>query len=226
MKVWSDGGHGGKDSGATYGAIKEKDLTLDIDNKISNLLTINGYKVYRTRTKDTYVHPNQRGKMVKQSKADICISSHINMGGGSGAEIFISQYNKDLALPQLILENLKNIGLNTERGIKTRKLTNGQDYYYMHRLTGNVKTLIIEYGFLDNKQDREFLLEGKNRFECAKAVVKAICEVDGKKFVEDKKEDVYYRVVTGSYKDRSLAEKRVKELEKKGFSSFIDIYRP
>lgn len=37
--------------------------------------------------------------------------------------------------------------------------------------------------------------------------------------------DVFYRVVTGSFKDKKEAEKRIKELKKDGHESFIDIHK-
>ena len=35
------------------------------------------------------------------------------------------------------------------RSIYTRKFSNGQDYYFMHRETGSCRTTILEYDFVD-----------------------------------------------------------------------------
>ena len=177
ITIWEDSGHGGKDPGTSYGQYKEKDWSLDIGNRIAKLSKECGIGVKRTRDKDVTVEPNERAKQVKESGVKLCISSHINAGGGLGAEVLISQYN-DGKLAREILKNLEAIGLNN-RGTKKRKLKNGKDYYFMHRLTGSVTTLIVEYGFMDTKSDREFLAKPENRQLCAEAVVKAICTTEG-----------------------------------------------
>lgn len=177
LTIWEDSGHGGKDPGTSYGQHKEKDWALDIGNRIAKLSKECGIGVRRTRDKDITVEPNERAKQVKESGVKLCISSHINAGGGLGAEVLISQYN-DGKLAREILKNLEAIGLNN-RGTKKRKLKNGKDYYFMHRLTGSVTTLIVEYGFMDTKSDREFLAKPENRQLCAEAAVKAICTIEG-----------------------------------------------
>ena len=126
MKIWLDAGHGGKDPGAMAGGVKEKDLTLDIDNRLAQLLKNNGAKVYRTRTNDKTVDPSPRAAAIKNSGADSCISSHINAGGGEGVEILISKYNNG-NLAEEILKELQALGLKS-RGIKKRLLKNGVDY--------------------------------------------------------------------------------------------------
>ena len=41
---------------------------------------------------------------------------------------------------------------------------------------------------------------------------------------ETEKADTFYRVVTGSYKDRENAEEKLEELKNAGFDSFLVIY--
>src|SRR5699024_4539709 len=86
MKIWLDAGHGGNDPGTTASGVEEKDWALDIDNRIANILSHNGTDYERTRTTDTTVTPSIRATRVRDSGAKYCISSHINAGGGIGAE--------------------------------------------------------------------------------------------------------------------------------------------
>lgn len=227
----TDAGHGGIDSGTLYGNILEKDLALDIDRRLVEGLTKQGISVTRTRTGDTTLDPDSRAKKVKASGRKYCISSHINSGGGMGAEVLVSQYN-DQKLANEIMKNLGEIGLDNKRGVKTRKLENGKDYYYMHRNTGNVTTLIVEYGFMDTKKDREFLSVASNRQKCSDAVVRAICVIEGIKYKEDKPvttkpvstkpvTTVIHRVQVGAYGERTNAERIVKELKSKGYEAII-----
>lgn len=52
-----------------------------------------------------------------------------------------------------------------------------KDYYYMLRDTGRTEPLIIEYGFIDNNDDLNFL---KNNYkQLAEAVIKAVLEYKG-----------------------------------------------
>lgn len=224
--IITDAGHGGRDSGTLYGNILEKDLALDIDKRLAEGLIKQGISVTRTRTSDTTLDPTPRTNKVKASGRKYCISSHINAGGGMGAEVLVSQYN-DQKLAKEIMKNLGEIGIDNKRGVKTRKLANGKDYYYMHRLTGNVTTLIVEYGFIDTKKDREFLSIASNRQKCADAVVRAICTIEGIKYKEDKPvstkpvSTVIHRVQVGAYGERSNAERLVKELKSKGYEAII-----
>ena len=184
MKIWIDAGHGGNDPGAVSDGIQEKTLTLDIDNRLAKIMLRQGWEVLRTRTSDTTVDSNTRAARIKSSGAKYCISSHINAGGGDGAETIHSIYN-DGRLAKEILSELGKLGINTRRAY-TRKNSSGGDYYFMHRLTGSVTTIITEYVFLDNADNRQWILNATNRERCAEAVVKAICNVEGLKYKEEK----------------------------------------
>lgn len=230
MKIIDDYGHGGGDSGAVFGNIYEKTYTLDIGKRVTAGLRKHGITVDTTRSSDVGLTNVARTNKVKNSKAKYCLSHHINAGGGTGAEVLISKYN-DGKLANEILKELSKLGLRN-RGVKKRTLKNAQDYYFMHRNTGNITTLIIEYCFIDTKADRDFLLVEKNRQAMADAVVKAVCKVEGIKYQETISkpskpivEGQFYRVVTGSYSDRKNADNQVTKLKKAGFYSFIDIYK-
>ena len=123
-----------------------------------------------------------------------------------------------------IASEVKNIGQNIRR-VFSRTLNNGRDYYFMHRETGNVQTLILEGFFGDNKKDYEKFNTWEKQVTLCEAYVKGFCNHIGNKYVEPENEEIFYRVVTGSFKDIENAEKRADELKKKGFVSFIDIYK-
>ena len=107
MVVVIDPGHGGKDVGAVYNTINEKDVVLDIGLKLGKY--INEYlpdvKVIYTRNTDKFVPLHQRAHIANQNKADLFISLHANYCGIPsiiGTETFIlglhrSQENLDVA---------------------------------------------------------------------------------------------------------------------------------
>ena len=74
-----DPGHGGKDPGALglFG-LKEKNITLSIGEYVAYFLKKDGYKVYMTRTSDTYPTLADRVRLANRVKADVFVSIHVN----------------------------------------------------------------------------------------------------------------------------------------------------
>lgn len=107
MIVIIDPGHGGKDAGAVHGAIREKDIVLNIGLKLGKQITeqFPDVKVIYTRNSDVFVPLHQRAAIANQHKADLFISLHANHCGAPsivGTETFIlglhrSQDNLEVA---------------------------------------------------------------------------------------------------------------------------------
>ncbi|KXH87168.1 N-acetylmuramoyl-L-alanine amidase [Sporosarcina sp. HYO08] len=196
-----DPGHGGIDPGGGSNAYwKEKDLTLDISFEQKRHFERNGIKVVMTRTRDEYLGPTTRTNRVKASGADYCICNHINSGGGEGAEVIYSIYDRP-TIANGILDALVNQGAK-RRKTYTRKAFNG-DYYYMHRMTGKVRTVIVEYGFADHTADMKKLLHNWRQY--AEAVAKYyIVRVFGQRYISEKKE-VRYLDLTDQQKEEMAA---------------------
>lgn len=74
-----DPGHGGGSTGtqAPLGLI-EKDLTLDIAERLRKLLEQQSFQVVMTRREDRDVSLEQRGALANQAGADIFVSIHLN----------------------------------------------------------------------------------------------------------------------------------------------------
>lgn len=74
-----------------------------------------------------------------------------------------------------ILNNIESTGQNV-RKVYQRRLPSDptRDYYYILRNTDDLESLIVEYGFIDNSSDVEFLKE--NYKELAEATIKAVLE--------------------------------------------------
>lgn len=181
MKVLIDAGHGGKDGGGgTNSYFKEKDMTLQITLYQLQRLRDLGVEVDVTRHSDICISPEDRSRMVRQSGATICISNHINNAGNvraSGAETIHSIHSNG-KLARLVADHIKQAGMPLRR-VFTRTLPNNPnvDYYFMHRETGKVETVIVEYGFASNVKDTNFLVS--NWKELAEATIAAICEYIG-----------------------------------------------
>lgn len=174
-KIMLDPGHGGKDPGGGSNAWwKEKDKVLEISLYQEKRLIELGFKVILTRREDIYIGSNKRPKLVIEAQPDLCISNHINACGGDGAEV-ITSLHSDKKLANIIADEIKKSGQNIRRVFdKSYSYSKPNlDYYYMHRETGSVETIIVEYGFADNKADALQLKEHWKEY--AEAVVKALC---------------------------------------------------
>ena len=80
--VFLDPGHGGKDPGAVYYNTQEKDLTMQIYQKLRKELQGLGYTVLSSRDSDVYVDfVTERSKMVNKTDSDMFISIHFNASG-------------------------------------------------------------------------------------------------------------------------------------------------
>lgn len=74
-----DAGHGGKDNGASCcGNKKEKKVVLSVAVTLKKRLEKKGYKVYMTRTDDSFVKLPSRTEFANKKKADIFVSIHAN----------------------------------------------------------------------------------------------------------------------------------------------------
>ena len=180
-KVIIDPGHGGTDAGATGNNLLEKDYNLLISKYMYNRFKQLGVPVAITRDSDTTLSPTDRVNTILNkfgnSSDVILISNHVNSGGGEGAEVIYALRNKD-TLAKSILNNIGATGQETRKYYQRRLPSDtSKDYYFIHRNTGNLEPLIVEYGFIDNTKDVEFLKE--NYEELAEAVISAVANYIG-----------------------------------------------
>ena len=188
-----DAGHGGSDPGAVSSQIIEKDINLQISRYMANRFSELGIPYSLTRETDETITNAERIRRIKQPFGDvenaIVVSNHINSGGGEGAEVIYALRNT----PELATNILNEIG---KAGQATRLVyqkslpTNPSlDYYYIMRDTNNLETIIVEYGFLDNEKDINKLQRYWQNY--AEAIVKAITEYMGYKYISQSTEGTY-----------------------------------
>ena len=180
-KVIIDPGHGGTDAGATGNNLLEKDYNLLISKYMYDRFKQLDVPVAITRDSDTTLSPTDRVNTILNkfgnSSDVILISNHVNSGGGEGAEVIYALKNRD-TLARRILENIGATGQETRKYYQRRLPSDtSKDYYFIHRNTGNLEPLIVEYGFIDDTKDVEFLKE--NYKELAEAVISAVANYIG-----------------------------------------------
>lgn len=222
-KIVIDPGHGGTDGGG--GSNKywlEKDLNLKISLYQKQLFESLGVKVYMTRTVDKYLSPKTRTDIIKNSGAKHCISNHINSytSSAKGVEVAHSIHSKN-TWSKKVFDNIVKEGAYPRR-VFTRRSTRDKnaDYYFMHRMTGSVETIIVEYGFASNPEDTQKLLNKWKDY--AFACVIATCEymgIDYSKLVKGSDSTDYY--LKKGHKG-SLVRELQEDLKKLGYKITVD----
>jgi N-acetylmuramoyl-L-alanine amidase len=98
-----DPGHGGQDSGAMCGAIYEKDLTLDVAQRVDRLLQAQGLATLMTRVGDSYVSLQDRVALTNRARDCIFVSIHFNESKRpvSGVETYYAEHQTAPA-PRLV----------------------------------------------------------------------------------------------------------------------------
>ncbi len=176
-KIVIDAGHGGSDYGAIREGINEKDITLDITQRLEAILRSKGYKVSLVRSDDTFVSLEDRVAFSEEEKPEVFISVHVNSSVSndpSGIEThWYHDYSKNLA--EIIHKHLiKQIPSSKDRGLFKSK------FYVINHTT--VPAVLCEIGFLSNPDERNELITENRKQRTAKAIADGIIEyLRGKK---------------------------------------------
>ena len=150
--------------------------------------------------------------------ADLFVSIHCNKAynsynGAIGAEAYVyskSDGFKDEEIAQRIVNKLGSLGFKN-RGVK-------EGAYYELKNT-KMNAVIVECFFVEATEDVA-LYKRLGADKLGKAIAEGIAN---KVVPTTTTSNKMYRVITGSFKDKANADKRVAELKAKGFDSFIEI---
>ena len=218
MKVFLGVGHGGSDPGAVANSTKEKDLNLSIALACRDMLTRHGVSVKMSRTQDENDTLSEEIRECNAFAPDLAVDIHNNAGGGDGAEVFYHHGGgKGKTLADNILAEIVKVGQNS-RGAKTRKNSNGKDYYGFIRET-SCPAVIVECAFVDNASDLQILATEDGKKSVGQAIAKGILKTLGKEIQSERSS--LYRVQVGAYLLKSNAEAVQKKIKAVGFDAFI-----
>lgn len=182
-----DPGHGGKDPGGGSSifwdpnGFYEKDMVLQMSLYQYERFKELGVPVALTRNNDVYLSPEDRTNIIKASGAKYCMSNHINATSNSnarGAET-IHSVRASPTIATKLLDAIVACGMAIRR-VFSKAQSDGRDWYFMHRLTGSVITIINEYGFATNEIDARMIVQNWKLY--AESQVKAWCEILGYKY--------------------------------------------
>jgi N-acetylmuramoyl-L-alanine amidase len=188
-----DPGHGGQDSGAMCGGVLEKDLTLDVARRIDRLLNSEGIATLMTRVGDTYVSLADRAAFANRVRKCIFVSIHFNEDNkplASGVETYYAAHQitagsllaswlpflwrplsdspnpESQNLAALVQESLVARTRSIDRGTEARQ------FFVIANVTS--PAILIEGGFLTNKEDISKLASEDYRAQIAAAVADGI----------------------------------------------------
>lgn len=146
-----DAGHGGQDRGGIPGqTIAEKDMTLDVAQRLKRVLTSNGYRVVMTRDSDVFVPLAGRVAIANSYPNAIFVCIHFNSArrmGAGGIETYF--YSRDsLPLASAIHYFVAGGAPSSNRGVRRRG-------FYVLRKT-NIPAVLVECGFLTNPTEAAY----------------------------------------------------------------------
>ena len=189
--IFLDPGHGGRDSGAFYYNVAEKDLNMQIYRKLRTKLEELGYKVLTSRDSDIDVDfVTERSRMVNKTNSDIFISIHFNATGNtyskaSGIQTY--SYSDEPDYPSKINKYWHNhpdrmseskrlaaaihSSLLAETGAKDAGLL--ESSYAVLRETAK-PAVLLELGYMDNFSENQQIRDSHYQDKLVAGIVKGI----------------------------------------------------
>ena len=224
--IYISAGHGGRFPGCAHHGMVEKDINLDMALAIVKHLSKYECNIKLARTTDVTKRITERTTEANAWPADLVVDLHYNGSNDPRARGFETYVHPSIPLgnrTEEIRATIHNeifgelLGKTPDRGTKTANFQVLRDT--------DMAAVLIEYLFLSNKDDAA--LVEPTREALAEATARGIAiAFDLKKKPKPKptKGQKFHRVVAGSFRSRERAEARMKDLKKKGFDSFMDIF--
>lgn len=172
-----DPGHGGEDPGKVgVNDVLEKDLNLQVAQKVQKLMDEAGIEIVMTREDDNVPTAKkkdleERIQLINSTNPTLALCIHQNSypdAAIKGAQVFYytpSEEAKEAAT--IVQEELRTVDPSNTRAIKAN------DTYYMLKNT-KVPTIIVECGFLTNPEEAEKLTNEEYQDQLAKAICDGI----------------------------------------------------
>ena len=189
--IFLDPGHGGRDSGAYYYNVAEKDLNMQVYRKLRKKLEELGYKVLTSRDSDIDVDfVTERSRMVNKTNSDIFISIHFNATGSaysksSGIQTY--SYSDESDYPSKINPYWHN---HPDRMSESKRLaaaihssllaeTGAKDAGLLERSFAVLRetakpAVLLELGYIDNFAENQQIRDSHYQDKLVAGIVKGI----------------------------------------------------
>lgn len=173
-----DAGHGGTQSGAVYGGVKEKDLNLSIAKKLNSKLGELGVVTYMTRNGDSTVSLYARSGLANRKNADLLISIHNNAGllktTGSMSLYYPSSSKTKGNLSSYEFASIVQRNMCNTLGAKDMGVIERTRLAVLR--TSNMPAVIAEVGYMSNATELSKLKTSAYQEKAAEALKKSIVE--------------------------------------------------
>jgi len=164
-----DAGHGGRDMGATGPTgLLEKEVVLDISQRVRELLVQAGIRVVVTREIDTFVELADRPRIARQQGASVFVSIHANAStrsASNGSETYYL-YPQSQVLAQMVQDELGRIAGLANRGTKTAN--------FLVLRESDVPAVLVEVAYLSNLDEEARLRATAFRQRLAEAIARGV----------------------------------------------------
>lgn len=164
-----DAGHGGFDRGGIPGQrVAEKNMALDVAQRLAKKLHGAGYRVVMTRDSDVFVSLPGRVAIANSYRHAIFVCIHFNSSTRAGANgIETYYYRKDsMTLAADIHRNVIGGAPTENRGIRRR------GYYVLRKTT--IPGVLVECGFLTNPGEARLVLTSSYREKLAEEISRGV----------------------------------------------------
>ena len=217
MIIGIDKGHAIVGSRGASGLLDEVNENRKIGNRLIEMLREKGHTVVDCSVDESPAMKPQLNGIVQKAntqKLDLFVSIHLNAGGGHGTESYI--YNGSYAGKEANRTVAKRINDSVVASCNFRNRGVKEENFHVLRETV-APAVLIEVCFVDSAEDKQKL----NTEAVARAIFKGITGVEYVAQAHTSQAGVKYRVVCGTYADKSNAVKQQEALKKAGFDSFL-----
>lgn len=153
-----DPGHGGSDPGATAGTLVEKELNLDIAQRVRTLLDPTLYDVALTRgDNNTTLGNSARAALCNSASAQLVLSIHLNASTDTTVDyawFFYGRPQKDKAFAASMDANYRILDATGTAPLRHNAITN---FANGTLLKSNAPAALAEGLFMSNTQERALL---------------------------------------------------------------------
>ena len=213
-----DAGHGGRDNGAVYEDMIEKNDNLRIVLALGQELENRGINVYYTRTTDVFQTPFEKAQIANEADGDFFISFHRNSSPRANQYSGVETLLYDLSGDKLeMAENINgalgelgfhNLGVHARPGLVVLRKT-------------RMPALLIETGFINTEEDNARFDQQFD--EIAQAIAYAILgSLEEEEIQEESAEtSPLYRVQVGLFREKQNADNLLYELQDMGYPAFL-----
>ncbi|WP_456273202.1 N-acetylmuramoyl-L-alanine amidase [Bacillus sp. AK031] len=170
-----DAGHGGKDPGAVNGSVYERDIVMDVTDRLARKLEAAGARVMKSRSSNSeFLSLEERVQYSEGKYAEMFVSVHVNAAlseAAKGAETYYNDSQNDNGtesyyLAREIQEEIASMVNMYDRGVK-----DGEWYVIKYQ---EIPAVLVELGFISNNGDLAKLTSSQYKELYAEAIYRGI----------------------------------------------------